>query len=146
MPSPSSATIGQGTQLKQETAPNSGIYEILSEMQTINGPNEDIAITEVTNHDSANFVREWINGLIDPGSLTGTANALYGDTPQDNFYAALHARQRTRYQVLPSPAGAAGLYQLLGLPIKHGLVFPSDGKQQTVAIDIKLTSLVTFTP
>jgi hypothetical protein len=140
---PSAAFMAQGTKLNRETSWNSAVFNLIEEVRDLTGPSEENAITEVTNHDSQGAIREWINGLIDPGKLGFKLNATY-ETEQTNYYADFAARTRGHYQVVV--AGGHGTYTLTALPTKHDKVFPSDGKIAEITAELKITGLINYAP
>lgn len=65
------AKLGYGSKLKRKIA---GTYTAVLEVLSVSGPNSEASDVDVTNFDSADGFREFINGLKDGGEVTFETN------------------------------------------------------------------------
>lgn len=89
------AITGGGTVIAVETAPGSGSYQALGEITSVTPPNEAVDQVDVTNMDSANRTKEFIQGFIDPGDVQFKLNHVPQSTT-DQFIIAWRASGLTR--------------------------------------------------
>lgn len=95
--------IGQGTLLQIETA-TPGTYETVARLTEIGEFGGDVDDIDITNHDNAEAVREYIRGLAEPGEISFTgiwiadptqfdlhAKVFEGIVPNENFRVILPA-------------------------------------------------------
>ena len=72
----SQARQGKGTLVQVETSPSSGVFATIPEAGEIQGPNLDSDEHEVTSQDTAGLGKEYLGGLVDPGSIQFTINEV----------------------------------------------------------------------
>lgn len=96
-----SAVSSHGTLLKIDDG--AGNYTTIAEVKDISGPSYELAIEEVTNHDSAGW-REYIPTLLDVGEITFDIN-YYSATTQDQLETDMRAKTKRNFKVVfPLPA------------------------------------------
>lgn len=139
MPYPSSATAALGTQLKKESTPGSGVFNLVAEVMKLKGPTESMDTIEVTNLDSQG-TKEFIQGLHDPGELSFSVN-----------YNITHEALRVfgppvNWQIyLPLVNGVTlGHLSFAGFVTKFDRSF-DEKSQLMVDMTIRVTGIVTFT-
>ena len=140
----SAAWLGQGSLL--QLGDGAGNWTTIAEIKTINGPDEKRAMVDVTSHSSANQRREFINGLIDGGSLRFDAVWLPTDPSQNGttgFYSVFASGARRPYQILLSNPQATIVRIAGGLAMTHSKVIPID-KEASFTGEIKITGIVTI--
>jgi hypothetical protein len=131
------AWLAQGSLLQMDDG--LGNFFTIQELLTLKGPTRKRAIVDVTNHNSANQTREYINGLIDPGSFQFTANWIMDSSQGDlaGWASVFNSGVRRNFQVLLSnPAG--NVIHTTGLAISDDTDLPVD-KQATFAGEVKMT-------
>lgn len=136
------AWLGQGSLLQLDDG--LGNFTTISEVKSINGPDEKRAIIDVTSHSSAGQRREFINGLIDGGSLKFDAIWLPTDASQNGttgFYSVFNSGARRNYRILLSNPQAT-VVSLSGLAMSHSKVIPID-KEASFTGEVKITGTVT---
>lgn len=84
------AIHAKGTLFQIEDTP--GVYYTIAELTTISIPEPTVDKIEATNHDSEDFFREYIPGLIDGGTINLAGNYIPGDTTQKKLIADLFNR------------------------------------------------------
>jgi hypothetical protein len=89
------AIIGAGTIVSVETAPSSGVYTPLAEITSVTPPNESVDQVDVTNMDSPNRTKEFLQGYIDPGDVQFKLNHV-PQSATDQFIIAWRASGLTR--------------------------------------------------
>lgn len=98
-----SAISSHGTLLKIHDGGSPGTYTTIAEVKDISGPSYELAIEEVTNHDSAGW-REYIPTLLDVGEITFDIN-YYSATTQDQLETDMRAKTKRNFQIVfPLPA------------------------------------------
>lgn len=143
--SPKTATqawLGIGSLL--EFYDNVSTWYNIIECTTLKGPTTKRAVVDVTNHNSASQTREYINGLIDPGSMTFTANWVVADPSQNSttgYRAVFNNGTRYSWRILLSNP-TANVVSFTGLAISISSDLPID-KQATFDGEIKITGPVT---
>jgi hypothetical protein len=119
------ATLAKGTVVSVETAEGSGIYSPIPLQTNVSGPQLTSTEHNVSSHDTAGLVMEFIGGMIDPGSLNwqiweDVTNALHRQLDADK----LSLLQRNYKKTWPN-----GYYRILRAYIKdynptHGVDAP----------------------
>ncbi len=98
-----SAISSHGTLLKIGDGAGSETFTTIAEVKDISGPSYELAVEEVTNHDSAGW-REYIPTLLDVGEITFDIN-YYSATTQDQLETDLRAKTKRNWKlVFPLPA------------------------------------------
>lgn len=139
----SAAWLGQGSLLQLDDG--NGNYTTIAEVKTINGPDEQRAMVDVTSHSSSGQRREFINGLIDGGSLKFDAIWLPVDPSQNGstgFYSVFNSGVRRNYKILLSNPQST-VVTLSGLAMSHSKVIPID-KEASFSGQVKITGTVTI--
>jgi len=72
----SQARQSKGTLIQVETSPSSGVFVTIPEAGSIAGPNLDSDEFDVTSQDTVGLGKEFLAGLVDPGSVTFTINEV----------------------------------------------------------------------
>jgi|SRR5215469_13216907 len=138
----SQAWLALGCQLSVDDG--NGNYLPILELKVINGPDEKAATVEVTNQNSQNRRREYIAGLIDPGSLAfPAANYIPDDPSQDGFtgfYAVFNSGQKRNYN-LSLPNVHHTQIQLSGIAVSHTKVFDFS-REANFGGEVKITGPV----
>jgi hypothetical protein len=139
----SAAWLGQGSLLQLDDG--IGNFTTISEIKTINGPDEKRALVDVTSHSSSGQRREFINGLIDGGSLRFDGVWLPVDPSQNGttgFYSVFNSGVRRNYKILLSNPQST-VVSLSGLAMTHSKVIPID-KEASFTGEVKVTGVVTI--
>jgi len=137
------AWLGQGSLL--EFFDGTATWYNIIELTTLKGPTRKRAVVDVTNHNSPNQNREYINGLIDPGSMTFVANWVPNDPSQNattGYAAIFNTGLRYNWRILLSNP-SANVISFTGLAISFDSDLPID-KQATFSGEVKITGPVTI--
>ena len=98
-----SAISSHGTLLKIGDGAGSEVFTTIAEVKDISGPSYELAVEEVTNHDSASW-REYIPTLLDVGEITFDIN-YYSATTQDQLETDMRAKTKRNWKIVfPLPA------------------------------------------
>ena len=81
------ARLAQGTKFQRETAPGTGLYVTIAELNNIGGPNLTSEDLEVTSHDSPGGWKEFMSGLKDGGAVTIDGHFV----PEEATHQTLHS-------------------------------------------------------
>ena len=134
----SSATLGFGSQLFFGPAAGPAATKVAQTVD-LSGPEPEVGEVEVTNNDSPDNTREYLPGLIEPGSLdfevvysTAQAQTLYGLVGDGLVHS-----WRIGY-----PDGSA--FNFLGFVNKFGIEAPTEDEKISNTVGIKLTAKPTF--
>ena len=65
--------LGKGTQVKRATT-SGGVYTAVPNVGSISGPNSTADHIDVTNQGSSSKIRQFITGLVEPGTLSFPCN------------------------------------------------------------------------
>lgn len=84
------ARQSKGTLIQVETA-TAGVFATIPEAGSIQGPNLDSDEFEVTSQDTVGLGKEFLAGLVDPGSITFTINEVIDNA----FHIQLDADKKT---------------------------------------------------
>lgn len=139
------AWLGIGSLLQMADSGGT-VFTTIAECKSLKGPSRKRAIVDVTNHNSLNQTREYINGLIDPGSMQFEANYLPADPSQDantGFASVFNSGVRRNFRILLSNPNNNTL-SFQGLAISHDVSIPID-KEASFSGEVKITGPVTVT-
>jgi len=93
------ALKGFGTLLQVEDSPGAGTYTTIGGVRDISGPTFEAEEIDVTDHDSANGFREYLQGLKDAGELTAEINFEPDVTLHDQLFDDLVAGTTREYRI-----------------------------------------------
>lgn len=77
--------LGKGTQIKRSTTVG-GTYTAIESVGAITGPNATADQIDISDQDSNSKIRKWITGLVNPGTVSFSANF----DPTDNTVTNSH--------------------------------------------------------
>lgn len=143
------ATGGSGFTVKLYASTNttytSGTQ--LGNITSVTIGDEERTAIDITSTDSSGGFMEFVQGLINPGSITLDTN-YYGGASGTQSYAnirSLFAVTTSLYWTIVG-AGGGGLFQVQGFMTRPGnIAFPIDGKAAITGITIKASGAPTFT-
>lgn len=132
------ASIGYGTKFALETAPGSGTYFDIAEIDDLTPPNEKADVLDATNFDSPNGYKEFIAGMVDPGDLKFSMNFLPGSASETLILAARASRVAYGGKVT-FPQGQVWTFLLLVL--EYAPAAPAD-KKMTCSVSGKVSGSI----
>ena len=120
----------------------------LGEVTSVKQDGEKVATEDATNMQSLQGYKEFIPGMIDPGSYSFDFNCLPNDSGQAGLLPLAQSRKLTDWKVVLPPASgfvtSAGSYTFIGMVEEYGpFNFPPD-KKATGACKIKVSGPITF--
>ena len=132
------ASIGYGSKFELETAPGSGAYNAIAEIDNLTPPNEKADVLDATNFDSPDAYKEFIAGMVDPGELKFDMNFLPGSASEGYILAARAARVAYGGKVT-FPGGQVWTFKLLVL--EYAPAVPAD-KKMTCQVSGKVSGSI----
>lgn len=121
----SQAKVGYGAKLQLETA---SVYNSIEELTSISGPSQKAKSIDVTNMDSLDAYAEYINGIIDAGTVSVEGNWTNA-TQQLAFLTAFQSRAAQNFKILlPGTQPAAGSFTFAGIITEHSVDFKVSDK------------------
>ncbi len=96
----------KGTVLKRGDGGSPEAFTTLAEMRRIGGPNQTKDSVETTNHDSANFRKEYLPSWADAGTVDFEGNYLPGGATHQAWEGDLEDTTNTNYEVIYSDSGS----------------------------------------
>lgn len=134
----SAADIAYGLVFKGETAASSGVYFTFEEVTDLTPPNSSVDVIDVTHMGSANRTREFIQGLIDPGTMSVTMNYVPG-SDTDEYILAWRAAAEVRSCKIEHENGT--VQTLSAFPTGYAPSLPMADKM-SATLELKVTSSV----
>jgi len=132
------ASIGYGTVFSLESAPGSGSFVRIAEIDDLTPPNEKADVLDATNFDSPDGYKEFIAGMVDPGDLKAAMNFLPGSASETLILAARASRVSYAAKIV-FPAGQTWIFQLLVL--EYAPAAPAD-KKMTCTVSGKVSGSI----
>jgi len=144
----SQASIGYGAKLEIDdgTNPTTPVYFVLGEVYNVTPPSMTIDQVDVTHMQSPNRMREFVDGLIDPGKCSFEMNYVPGSTSDDLLLAIAATPpgvSRTRKLKLTYP-GSAIVDVFSGNLESYEPSLPTDDKM-TATVSFRVTGPVART-
>lgn len=132
------ASLGYGTRFYMQEIPASTSLSKLAEVTSAPPPSGARAKQEATHYESPGETREYILGLIDPGSLSLTLNHIPGSDTDDTLAQAYaDGLARTMRVVLPGVAPASKMFTFTGAVANYEIANPIDDRMtSTVTIEL----------
>lgn len=139
---PTQAVIGYGLLLQREIDGAPGTWATVTETIKIAGPAQKLDMKEATNLLSPNTYKEFIAGLRDGGSVTGSGTYIPKDAVQAKLRSDFDGGTLKKWQlILP---GTLGTVAFSGYVQDITPALPLDDRM-TYAFTIKITGIVTVT-
>lgn len=136
----SNAMIGYGGYFEVETAAGSGIYTRIAEVFSISPPSESTDVIDVTHMQSPDAIREFIQGLTDPGEVSLEMNFVPGALDGDVFIRAWRGSRERRISRIVFPNDYVWDFRCFVTGFEPTM--PNEDKM-TATLTAKVTSVVT---
>lgn len=136
------AVAAIGTQLLKGDGGSPENFTAVAEVMKLKGPQESMATIDVTNLDSVNGTKEFIQGLHDGGTVTFTVNYRTTHEPLRVFGPA--SNYKIQLPAVGSPAVTLGHLSFQAVVTKFSRDF-DETKQLTVDLELQVSGVVTFT-
>lgn len=113
-------------------------------VSSLSGPNLQAGTIDVTTHDSASAVREFVAGLIDPGEISG--ELVYDPNAATNqaFWTDLLARSTQAYTMVFPHTGGVETVAFNGQVVGFGPIQAQPDGAVTAPFTIKVTGVPTW--
>lgn len=133
----SQAVQGKGTLIQVETSASSGTYVTIPEAGEIQGPNLDSDEHEVTSQDTVGLGKEFLAGLVDPGSVSFTINEVI----TNQYHRRLASDKETLTVRSYKKVWPNGYYRIFDAYVKtYSPTHPANGPIKA-QISLRLTAL-----
>jgi len=141
----SNAIAAYGTLLKIGDGGTSESFTTIAEVGDIDGPSVEVNAIDVTSHSSANAMKEFVAGLIDPGEISFPINFLPTETTHDDsdgLWADMIARTLRNFEmVFPDTSECAFAALVTAMSLKE----PVDDKL-SADVTLKISGPIVWTP
>ena len=139
----SNAAMGAGAAFGIGDGASSESFTDLAEVLSISPPSQSVDIIDVTHLKSTNRVREFIDGMIDPGEVSMEMNFVPGSAA-DIAIQALEGLSTTTTFRVTFPDGQSGsvTWIFAGLLAGYEPAIPS-GEKMTATVNFKVTGTTT---
>lgn len=131
--------IGIGTVFAIGDSSAATSFTTVAVVKTVALPMPEVADVDVTNLDSADYTKEYVPGLIEPGEIT--LQISYGETATSTLYTLLRTAGKWFKATLPSSAYWLGT----GYIKKFGTEEISAEGEITNSMTVKLSAKPTYT-
>lgn len=133
----SQAVQGKGTLIQVETSASSGVYATIPEIGEIQGPNLESDEHEVTSQDTVGLGKEFLPGLVDPGSVSFSINEVI----TNQYHRRLASDKETLTTRNYKKVWPNGYYRTFIAYVKtYNPTNPANGPQR-VQVSLRLTQL-----
>ena len=136
--------LGYGTCLEMGDGADPEVFTEIAEIQSFNGPDEQVNMVEVTHLKSAGAAREFLPGLLDSGQLQFDAHLLTDDPTHDattGYVSKFKARTEANFRL--KPFGMANMFSFAAIVESIGHQFEIEGVQMQ-SVSLKITGPITI--
>jgi predicted secreted protein len=122
----------------------------MGEVQSVTPPTNAMGTIDITNHGTTDYFREFLPGLIDPGTVTFTANYITGSSTsgpiwysQEEIEVLMSARTKVPWRFYLSGTSTQNAWQGAGYITNYQLLTANDQAAQ-YTVSLKVTGKPTF--
>lgn len=138
------AKLGRGTLVQVQL---SGVWTTIPEARQVDGPNIQGSQVDVSNFDSAGRTKEFIAGLVDPGTLDFECNLDLSNAVHnqlfDDLISAGSGSSITRSYRLKFPQYTPAQTRTFSAFVNSGPYAIPDGSQMTVRFQLQISGTIT---
>lgn len=137
-----SGISGFGTQLQRGDGATPEVFTTIANVTSISGPSFALDTIDVTAHDSANGIREFVAGLVDVGEISLDLNFDPSETTHTGLRDDLINRIARHFKLV-FPVSPAVTWSFTALVTAFSLNEPMDDKLSG-SVTLKISGLPTF--
>jgi hypothetical protein len=137
------AQTGYGTVLQRGDGATPENFNTVSEILTITPPEKKRDMKEATNMSSASATREYIAGLLDPGTVALDVNWAPGDAQHAGLLSDIDNGVLRNFKILLPPAVTSKVFSFAAFVDSFKPATPIDDKI-TATISLRISGPLTF--